>query len=254
MDNEIINKYTWQFDAVSIVLRYIVLAGSGYVVFYVLRHKGFAHLKIQKNAPSSRVVQQEILFSAFTLLAYCVASWLIFKWEYAGITKIYRDIHQYGYAYFAFSVVLMVVIHDAYFYWTHRLLHIPQLFRWIHKTHHFSTNPTPWASFSFHPLEAMVSVGIIPIIVFLIPCHPFALFSFLTFMTLINVMGHLGYETFPAGIRKAKFWKWQNTSTNHNLHHQFSKYNFGLYFTLWDRLMNTYSAEESSDSGSSETW
>jgi lathosterol oxidase len=244
MNNDTIINYTWQFDAASIILRYAFLAGTTYFVFYVFKQKGFAHLKIQKKAPSSRIVRQEILFSAFTLLTYCGTSWLVFQWENAGITKIYRDLHEHGYSYFAFSVVVMVIIHDAYFYWTHRLLHLPRLFQWIHKTHHLSDNPTPWASFSFHPLEALVSAGIIPIIVFLIPCHPFALFSFLTFMTLINVMGHLGYETFPKWITKSRFWKWQNTSTNHNLHHQCSRYNFGLYFTIWDRLMNTYSSDK----------
>jgi sterol desaturase/sphingolipid hydroxylase (fatty acid hydroxylase superfamily) len=240
-----INNYTWQFDAASIVLRYLFLAGSTYVVFYVYQKKRFARLKIQKEVPAPGIIQQEILFSSFTLLTYCGTSWLVFQWENAGITKIYRDLHTHSYYYFVLSVAAMVIIHDAYFYWTHRLLHLPRLFRWVHKTHHLSHNPTPWASFSFHPLEALVSAGIIPLIVFLIPCHPFALFSFLTFMTLINVMGHLGYETFPKRITNGKIWKWQNTSTNHNLHHQHSRYNFGLYFTVWDRLMNTYSFPDS---------
>ena len=56
-------------------------------------------------------------------------------------------------------------------------------------------------------------------------------------------MGHLGYETFPKSLIKHPIGKWQNNATNHNLHHQLSKYNYGLYFTFWDRLMGTYQAK-----------
>ena len=30
-----------------------------------------------------------------------------------------------------------------------------------------------------------------------------------------------------------------NTSVSHNLHHQYFKGNYGLYFTIWDRMMGT---------------
>lgn len=244
MNKEIENIYTWWFDSASIILRYFFLAGIAYLIFYVWKRKTFSNLKIQKKSPPSTIVRKEIFYSILTLITYCATSWLVFHWEKSGITKIYRDIHQYSYTYFALSIAIMVIIHDAYFYWTHRLLHLPKFFSWIHRTHHLSNNPTPWASFSFHPFEAVISAGIIPIIVLFIPCHPFALFSFLTFMTLINVLGHLGYETFPTWITNGKIGKWQNTSTNHNIHHQHSKYNFGLYFTFWDRIMNTYAFEK----------
>lgn len=128
------------------------------------------------------------------------------------------------------------MLHDTYFYWTHRFFHLPIFFNWIHKTHHRSHNPTPWAAFSFHPVEAIISAGIIPLIIFCIPCHPFSIFTFLTFMTLINVVGHLGYEIFPKSMARNRILKWQNSSTNHNLHHKQSKYNYGLYFTFWDRI------------------
>jgi lathosterol oxidase len=30
---------------------------------------------------------------------------------------------------------------------------------------------------------------------------------------------------------------------NHNMHHQYFKGNYGLYFTFWDRMMNTMNKE-----------
>jgi lathosterol oxidase len=244
MENNLDNVYSWEFDSVSIVLRYFFLAGAGYFIFYVWKRERFYKLKIQQKLPPAKIVRKEIRYSTMTLMIYCITSWLVFYWEKAGITKIYRDVHQYSYAYFMVSIVIMIMVHDAYFYWTHRFMHLPKIFNWIHKTHHLSNNPTPWASFSFHPLEAIISVGIIPIIVLFIPCHSFALFLFLSFMTLINVMGHLGYETFPTWLRNDRIGKWQNTSTNHNVHHEHLHHNFGLYFTFWDRLMDTYYYKE----------
>jgi sterol desaturase/sphingolipid hydroxylase (fatty acid hydroxylase superfamily) len=68
---------------------------------------------------------------------------------------------------------------------------------------------------------------------------PIHLFSFLIFMTAYNVYGHLGFEIYPKNFNKHPIGKWFNTSVNHNMHHQYFKGNYGLYFTYWDRLMGT---------------
>ena len=239
MVTEVESIYTWGLDAGSILMRYVVFAGLAYVVFYVWKKRRWQKNKIQQKYASPRVMRKEILYSLLTLGIYCAVSWIVFYLKKAGYTSIYLDIDQRGYSYFIFSMVLMVLIHDAYFYWTHRLLHHPRLFRLAHKTHHLSSNPTPWAAFSFHPLEAIIAAGIVPLIVFVIPVHPYALFVFLTYMTGVTVLGHLGYEIFPSRFRSHKIGKWQNSSTNHNLHHQYGHSNYGLYFTFWDTWMRT---------------
>jgi sterol desaturase/sphingolipid hydroxylase (fatty acid hydroxylase superfamily) len=244
MTAEVERIYTWWFDAGSIIFRYFAFAGIGYFVFYIWKQQIFSQYKIQRKVAHLASIHKEIFYSSITLLFYCATSWLVFELNNKGYTRIYIDIHKHSIAYFIFSVVIMIILHDAYFYWVHRLMHLPMLFKWVHRTHHLSDNPTPWAAFSFHPLEAILSVGIIPLIVLFIPCHPFALFAFLTYMTLINVMGHLGYELFPKRFRQSRIGKWQNTSTNHNLHHQLSRSNFGLYFTFWDKWMRTYEQKE----------
>ena len=240
MTRDIVNTYTWTLDAIVIWLRYFFLAGLGYFLFYILWKKQGYFQKIQKKKPATKTIHREIRYSIFTLCIYCLTSLLTFTLVRHGFTRIYLDITEFGYPYFFASIALMVLLHDAYFYWTHRLMHLPFLFRKVHLLHHRSHNPTPWTAFAFHPFEAIISVGIIPILIFLIPCHPYALSLFLTFMTLVNVLGHLGYELFPFGFRKSKLGKWQNTASNHDLHHRNSKHNFGLYFTIWDRIMKTH--------------
>jgi sterol desaturase/sphingolipid hydroxylase (fatty acid hydroxylase superfamily) len=160
-----------------------------------------------------------------------------------GYTHIYHQISDYGFVYFAASIVLMILLHDTYFYWTHRAMHWKPLFKLAHKTHHLSTNPTPFSAYAFHPVEALVEVGIIPLIAFTMPYHPAALTIFTLYSLLLNVVGHLGFELFPTGFASHKLFKWHNTSTHHNMHHRLVKCNYGLYFNVWDRWMKTNHAK-----------
>src|SRR3546814_3982259 len=75
------------------------------------------------------------------------------------------------------SIVLYLVLHDGWFYWTHRLLHRPRLFRIAHAVHHASRPPTAWAAMSFHPWESVTGAIVIPLLVFVIPIHVSALLS-----------------------------------------------------------------------------
>jgi lathosterol oxidase len=130
-------------------------------------------------------------------------------------------------------------MHDTYFYFTHRLMHHPRVFRWFHLVHHRSTNPSPWAAYSFHPLEAVVEQFITVIFYFTIPIHVTHLGIFFLMSIIYNVYGHLGYELYPRGFSRTWVGKWINTSISHNQHHQYFKGNYGLYFLFWDRLFGT---------------
>ncbi|WP_171971867.1 sterol desaturase family protein [Mangrovimonas sp. DI 80] len=182
-------------------------------------------------------IKREVLYSLLTFLIYGSSLWLFVFWVENGYTKSYNNLHEYGLPYFFASILLMVFIHDTYFYWTHRLIHHSKFFKHIHKVHHSFTSPTPWAAFAFHPWEAIISLGFIPIILFVIPHHQWALVVFITFLTLYNVLIHLGFS-----IPKLKQFKLLNTPDAHDYHHLKSKKNYGLYFTFWDRLMGTYQA------------
>ncbi len=113
---------------------------------------------------------------------------------------------------------------------------------YVHRVHHESTNPSPWASYSFHPWEALIQALVLPILVFTLPLHPLTIFIFLTYMIVRNVMGHLGFEILPKGFTKNKCLNWNTAVTHHNMHHEHFHSNYGLYFTWWDRLMKTENA------------
>ncbi len=229
----------WIIVFSSIFLRYALLASVAYFVLYKWNlSKRFA-IKIQQKFPRSSEVQQEIFYSLTTAAIFASMSFGVYFLRKMGFGSLYFNISDYGWGYYVCSIIALIVLHDTYFYWTHRLMHHPKLFKIFHKVHHQSHNPTPYASFSFHPLEAIVEFGIVPFMALFMPLHVSTLLVFTLWSMLFNIMGHSGYEFFPSGFTKHPIFKWFNTSTHHNLHHSRSGANYSLYFNFWDRIMGT---------------
>jgi len=222
-----------------ILFRYLLIASIAFFIFYKFKKKGWRFIKIQQQFPRSADYYREVGYSISTVLIFTFIGWLIFLSPLNRFTQVYVAINEFGLSYFFTSIVIMLLLHDTYFYWSHRAMHHPKLFNLFHKVHHQSINPSPWAAFAFHPLEAIVEAGILVIIPFVMPVHPLAIALFLIIMMIYNVYGHLGYELYPRGFSKSILGKWINTSVNHNQHHAHFKGNYGLYFLWWDRLMGT---------------
>jgi Delta7-sterol 5-desaturase len=232
-------SHVWLISVLLIVSRYLVFAGLAYRFFYIWKRSKFLHLKIQKKFPVRYSVLREVRNSIFSALLFGLFMLLILYLKSLGFTLIYNDLKQYGYLYLLISGILIIICHDTYFYWAHRLMHTGKLFSMVHQVHHHSHNPTPWASFSFHPIEVIVEFAFLPLAVFCIPLHPLVLAVWSFWMIGWNVVGHLGFELLSKNTAKHPILKFLNTSTYHNLHHQRNRGNFGLYFNLWDRWMNT---------------
>ncbi|MCB0405243.1 MAG: sterol desaturase family protein [Bdellovibrionales bacterium] len=233
---------TWATAPVffGIVLsRYALLSGALYFFFYRLRRDALASSKIEPRWPNAKVVRREILWSLSTSAIMALAG-TVGLWAWAhGFTRVYLDIEQYGWVYFFLSVPLLMLFHEIYFYWTHRLLHHPWWFRKVHRVHHESVNPTPWAVFSFHPIEAVVQAAILPCLVLFVPAHPAALLGFLMVMTVTGVVNHMGYEIYPKGLATGRFGRYVIGATHHYLHHKKCHYNFGLYVNVLDHWFHT---------------
>lgn len=218
-----------------LLARYVLVAGIPYFWLYVFGKEKYSQDKIQTEYPEKSQIFKEIKYSLITMLIYSSGIWLFIYWLKNGYTLNYSNISEYGLPYFFISVLLMIVIHDTYSYWIHRLIHHKLLFKYVHLLHHKFKNPSPWSAFAFHPFESLLTLGVIPIVMFLIPWHNLALIIFITIIIAYDTFVHLGFD-----IKKLKIFKWQNTPKDHDVHHRNSKYNFGLYFTIWDRLMGTY--------------
>jgi sterol desaturase/sphingolipid hydroxylase (fatty acid hydroxylase superfamily) len=220
--------------------RYFAVAGLSFVLYYFLLYKKVSHKKIQQRLPKRQDYLREVGYSLLTIFIFAfVPLFILHMPSLSRYTTLYTRVEDYGWAYFFLAFPVLFLLHDTYFYWTHRAMHHKKLFRTMHLVHHKSVNPSPWAAYAFHPLEAVVEAGIFAVFLFTLPVHPLHLLLFFFFMIVYNVYGHLGYELYPAGFSKHWLGKWINTSVNHNQHHQYFKGNYGLYFTFWDRLMGT---------------
>ncbi|MEE3718024.1 sterol desaturase family protein [Tumidithrix elongata RA019] len=222
-----------------ILLRYFLVAGGTYVVFYSRFSQSLIRPPLRHPSPSWLSIQHDILLSVLSTAVFAIAAAAIVSGYDLGITRLYSDAHQYGLWYLGFSYAAVLLLQDAYFYFTHRLFHHPLLFRWMHQGHHRSRYPTPWTSFAFDPLEAIVQALFLVVIVFVLPLHFITLIAVLTTMTVWAVLNHLGLDRLPLSFPHHWLGKWFIGPDHHSIHHLKYTMHYGLYFTFWDKLLGT---------------
>lgn len=210
------------------------LASSGAFAFATRR------IRPGLYAGLDRQIRREIAYSLASAAIYGVPAGIVaWGWRERGWTLIYTDVTTYPLWYLPVSLLLYLLAHDTWFYWTHRLLHRPAWFRAAHAVHHASHPPTAWAAMSFHPLEALSGAVVIPALAFLLPIHVGALGLVLAIMTVMGVTNHMGWEMFPQALVRSKGGHWLITASHHQRHHEEYQCNYGLYFRLWDHLCGT---------------
>ena len=232
--------YIFIFFAI-LLIRYFATAGIFYA-YYLKVKKNTTEQKILSRRPANRKqINREVYWSiiASAIFAFFGAAtyWL---WLH-DLTAIYLDPAEYGYLYLPFSLIIVLLIHETYYYWMHRAIHLPKIYRAVHKVHHQSLSPTPWTAFSFHPWESVLEALILSVILMIIPLNVYVLLFYLIFMTFNSVINHLDIEVYPAFFRKSTFGKLWIDATHHHFHHSEFNTNYGLYFTFWDKLMGTQS-------------
>ena len=214
---------------VIVAVRYLIASGA-FALATRLRRPGL----YTGLAPQ---IRREIAWSLASAAVYGIPAGIVaWGWQNRGWTRVYTDAHAYPLWYLPLSVLLYLLAHDAWFYWTHRLMHRPRLFRIAHAVHHASRPPTAWAAMSFSPVEAITGAVVIPALVFIIPIHAAALGVVLAIMTVMGVTNHMGWEVFPRVLAQSG---WLITASHHQRHHERYACNYGLYFRFWDRLCGT---------------
>jgi Delta7-sterol 5-desaturase len=224
-----------------VFVRYVIVSAIFFGVFYQIGAQKFADRKISMGTWKNGQFKKEIYYSALTSFVFALSGVaMLWAWQ-SGKTAIYTDLVTYGYWYLPVSLIIALFIHETYYYWAHRLMHSPSLFRVVHKTHHESLISSPWTAFSFHPWESLLQATIVPLIVWFLPMHIYVILSMLVIMTVSAVVNHLDIEIFPENFDQHWLGKWLIGATHHSLHHSEFNTNYGLYFTFWDKWMNTES-------------
>jgi len=219
--------------------RYLIAASLTFALVCVLRRTLLGGRKIQKREATTADMKREVAQSAQSVFIYMIGACFLVWGREEGI---FYDVfgNSYGFGADLLTLAGIIIAHDAYFYWAHRLMHHPRMFRHFHRAHHRSITPTPWAAYSFAMPEAAVMFLFVPLWLFFVPTPGWVMVVWLNFQIIRNAMGHAGFEFFPSWWLNSPLTRWVNTTVHHDLHHNggFNS-NFGLYFTWWDKWMGT---------------
>ncbi len=224
-------------------LEYLVYGGVFFAVFWVALMPLFPRRCLSRRRwPAFGQIVRECCFSLTTQLIFlAVAIWTTGQTQWIAV-HMYTDIDSHGWAYFALTVFLVFLMHDTAFYWSHRLMHHRLLFDRIHRVHHQSVDPTPFATSAFHPAEAVVEAlaAMAPLAIYTtMDWHPAVPAIWGIGQILFNVIGHLGFEIYPRNWLRIPLLCWKTPALHHYMHHQRVGGNYGLYFRFWDRLCGT---------------
>lgn len=222
-----------------ISVRYFLCVAPFYFYFWSSKNKLKRQSYLHNGDFDKEQIQTEIFYSVVSGFIFAIFGSLIgWLWQ-KGYTSIYLKIDQYGYLYLLLSFIFISIIHEIYFYSTHVLFHHKLLFNYIHRVHHLSKKVSPWASFSFHPIEAFFQALFLPLVVLFVPLHPLTLIAYMLFMTLTAISNHLGVEL----IKNRFILKYFISGEHHSFHHTHYKYNFGLYYRFMDQIFKTEKKE-----------
>ena len=230
------------FTAITFVIvfaRYLVISGAFHYVCFVWFRSYFQPRYLHTVSTQRGQMQREIRLSALTSLIFSVLFAVMFMLWQAGYTRIYLHWSDYSWWYHPISLVAAMLLHETYYYWLHRWMHRPRVYRLLHRWHHESIHTASTTSFSFHPLEAVLQALIIPLLIMVLPMHYGTLFFFLIVMTLSGTINHAGVEVYPKNFERHWLGRWIIGATHHDLHHRKFQFNYGLYFTFWDKWMKT---------------
>jgi Delta7-sterol 5-desaturase len=218
--------------------RYLIAASLVASLVWLLRQTSWASRKIQKREATRADFIREFTASIRTVIVYVAVSIpVIWAFRNGWLERYEGTVGPLG---FALYLGAILIAHDAWFYWAHRAMHTPLLYKRFHRFHHRTITPTAWTAYAFAVPEAFVMAIFVPLYAVIVPTPEPVLFTFLGVMILRNAMGHAGLELHARGWASHPVLKWISTTTHHDMHHGTSyNHNYGFYFTWWDKLMGT---------------
>jgi len=222
--------------AVSYVF-YFGIGGYLHLKYYVLQRDRPEEWKCQPNNWLSRKDEiHEILVGWFSLTLGSVLSSVLASWVMnGGYTTIYFQFAQYGWLWAILEFPIVFVVTDYITYWTHRIYHLPFLYKHFHKLHHTYKQPTAFSVTAIHPIEFLniQSIYILPMFIFPIHAAPYCFY--LIYIYYHGIIDHSGIA-----FKKLWFQPWQPDCIFHDNHHQYFHVNFGFNVELWDKIHGTF--------------
>lgn len=191
------------------------------------------HPKFLKNQ-----IQTEIKCSLMSMPLMNIPTAAMFFLHHRGYGKTYDGVSSsvwLGYMSLPVEFVMVVAFTDMMIYWIHRAFHHKLLYSAIHKPHHAFKVPSPFASHAFHPVDGFMQSFPYHLFPFIFPLNKYLYLIFFVLVNFWTVSIHDGDCKIPDLLKP-----FINGSAHHTDHHLYYNYNYGQFFTLWDRLAGSY--------------
>jgi lathosterol oxidase len=207
---------------------YFLVASLSYFVYFVRGRDRF----VPAYRPNHRRIRRAVLWSVYGLCGNAVLVLPVQLLIVHGYLPLYDNIASYGWVYLIVSCVGALVFAETCIYWIHRLLHVGFLYRTLHVHHHRFREPTPYASFAFHPVDSFSQSLPYHVYCVFVPMYAPAYLALFGIAMLWTLMIHDQVRWVP--------FQFVNHTGCHTAHHWYFRYNYGSYFTFWDHLCGTY--------------
>ena len=132
-------------------------------------------------------------------------------------------------------LLLIPIWASFHFYWIHRALHWPPLYRLAHNLHHRNINIGPWSGLSMHPLEHVLYFSSV-LIHFVVPSDPVHVMFHLYNLALNPAVSHSGFEALL--LRRKR--RMALGDFFHQLHHRYFECNYGTAEVPWDAVFGSF--------------
>ena len=137
------------------------------------------------------------------------------------------------------QIVVFVMMEDALFYASHRLLHWSKfLYKHVHKFHHRFHYTLSIASECTHPVEFVLGNGLPfllgPLVVGKV--HAYTVIAWLVWRIVETNDGHSGYDLPWMPARVLPF---AGKSADHDAHHSINSGNLSSFLYIWDHVFGT---------------
>jgi lathosterol oxidase len=217
---------------------FFVFCSISYYIFFV-RWKHIFRPDSEPQVPVGQV-RREIMLSMWSLptIAFLTSPW--FMLQLHGYSQLYIYDPTVTWTQTGLTVLAFIVFTDSCIYWIHRWEHtFPWIYKNIHKPHHEWKVPSPYASYAFHPLDGYAQS--VPYHLFVIFC-PMNVFVYMLMFVLVQLwtIGIHDSVDFIGDKKGSWISKIVNGSMHHTIHHSKFIYNYGQYFTFWDKLLGSH--------------
>ena len=218
----------------------ILVYGAWHMWLYVWRKQSttFKYNRDWPKESSAFLFNNQTADNVFWTLGSGVPIWTTYEvlllWAYANgkIPIVNYSENRVGFIALFF---LVPFLHEVGFYFGHRLLHWPPLYRVAHKVHHRNTNPGPWSGLSMHPIEHLIYFSTI-LFFFVIPSHPIHMINLASRLGVSPAEGHSGFDRVVIGEESS-----MNTSYYvHYLHHKYFEVNYSDGMVPLDKWFGSF--------------